>query len=257
MTMAAVVFFLPASIAAWSRFSGGVRMRPQNTGLIAGSHSDNCQSIHWLARPRACGSAGGNSCLRRYPDGWDCQAATRARYPVAFTNLEVLAAVASPHRSLRRWIPLALFLLALVAGGVLYQTTFDAIGRGSVIARAAATGDELWEAELTRDVFKGPALADGATSTATPPAPGGRRLPVVAPALRGAVPTVAPGKIQQACETAIDRRLGTLVLEKGQGSFVPNSLPTWRTIDTRPQEDPAFEVSLDILKEMLLRFPQP
>jgi Ca-activated chloride channel family protein len=40
----------------------------------------------------------------------------RARYAVAFTNLELLAAVAGTRRrSLRRWIPLALFLLALTA----------------------------------------------------------------------------------------------------------------------------------------------
>ncbi len=54
-----------------------------------------------------------------------------------------------------------------------------------------------------------------------------------------------------------DPRLSTLLLEKGQGSFVPNSLPTWRTIDSRPQEDPAFETSLQLLKEMLTRFVQP
>jgi Ca-activated chloride channel family protein len=40
----------------------------------------------------------------------------RARYAVAFTNLDLLASVAAQHRrSWRRWIPLALFLLALVA----------------------------------------------------------------------------------------------------------------------------------------------
>lgn len=54
-----------------------------------------------------------------------------------------------------------------------------------------------------------------------------------------------------------DRRGLTLLLEKGQGSFVPNSLPTWRTIDSRPQEDPAFETSLVLIKEMLTRFMQP
>jgi hypothetical protein len=55
----------------------------------------------------------------------------------------------------------------------------------------------------------------------------------------------------------IDRRVSTLLLEKGQGSFVPNSLPTWRTIDSRPQEDPTFETSLLLVKEMLTRFVQP
>lgn len=38
----------------------------------------------------------------------------RARYPLAFTNLDVLASVAaSRRRPLRRWVPLALLLLAL------------------------------------------------------------------------------------------------------------------------------------------------
>jgi Ca-activated chloride channel homolog len=38
----------------------------------------------------------------------------RARYAVAFTNIDVLAAVASQRRSTwRRWVPLALFVLAL------------------------------------------------------------------------------------------------------------------------------------------------
>jgi Ca-activated chloride channel family protein len=39
----------------------------------------------------------------------------RARYAVAFTNLDVLASVVATRRSWRRWIPLALFLLALAA----------------------------------------------------------------------------------------------------------------------------------------------
>jgi Ca-activated chloride channel homolog len=40
----------------------------------------------------------------------------RARYAVAFTNLDVLAAVAKTRpRAWRRWVPLALFLLALAA----------------------------------------------------------------------------------------------------------------------------------------------
>ena len=40
----------------------------------------------------------------------------RARYAVAFTNLDVLASVVAQHRRpWRRWIPLALFLLALAA----------------------------------------------------------------------------------------------------------------------------------------------
>jgi Ca-activated chloride channel homolog len=39
----------------------------------------------------------------------------RSRYAVAFTNLDLLASVAPKRRSLRRWVPLALFLLALAA----------------------------------------------------------------------------------------------------------------------------------------------
>ena len=39
----------------------------------------------------------------------------RAKYAVAFTNLDVLASVVSPRRRARRWIPLVLFLLALAA----------------------------------------------------------------------------------------------------------------------------------------------
>ena len=37
----------------------------------------------------------------------------RARYPVSFTNLDVLASVASRRRSWLRWVPLALLLLAV------------------------------------------------------------------------------------------------------------------------------------------------
>jgi Ca-activated chloride channel homolog len=39
----------------------------------------------------------------------------RARYAVAFTNLDVLASVATSRRTWKRWLPLALFLLALAA----------------------------------------------------------------------------------------------------------------------------------------------
>jgi Ca-activated chloride channel family protein len=39
----------------------------------------------------------------------------RSRYAVAFTNLDLLASVAAKQRSWRRWVPLALFLLALAA----------------------------------------------------------------------------------------------------------------------------------------------
>jgi Ca-activated chloride channel homolog len=39
----------------------------------------------------------------------------RAQYAVAFTNLDVLASVASPRRRPLRWLPLVLFLIALAA----------------------------------------------------------------------------------------------------------------------------------------------
>lgn len=39
----------------------------------------------------------------------------RARYPVAFTNLELLAGVAQQRRSRKRWIPLLFLLLALAS----------------------------------------------------------------------------------------------------------------------------------------------
>jgi Ca-activated chloride channel family protein len=39
----------------------------------------------------------------------------RAKYAVAFTNLDVLASVASPRRRPLRWVPLVLFLVALAA----------------------------------------------------------------------------------------------------------------------------------------------
>ena len=39
----------------------------------------------------------------------------RARYPLTFTNLELLAGVVEQRRSWRRWIPLALLLLALTS----------------------------------------------------------------------------------------------------------------------------------------------
>lgn len=42
----------------------------------------------------------------------------RMRYAIAFTNLEVLASVVEPRRAWRRWVPAALFLLALAATGV-------------------------------------------------------------------------------------------------------------------------------------------
>jgi len=40
----------------------------------------------------------------------------RARYPVAFTNLELLAGLVSSRRARRRWVPLGFLLLALTLG---------------------------------------------------------------------------------------------------------------------------------------------
>jgi Ca-activated chloride channel family protein len=42
----------------------------------------------------------------------------RARYAVTFTNLDLLASVVEQRTSIRRWVPLALFLLALTAAAV-------------------------------------------------------------------------------------------------------------------------------------------
>lgn len=42
----------------------------------------------------------------------------RSRYAVAFTNLDLLAAVSAPRRAWRGWVPLAFFLLALASAGV-------------------------------------------------------------------------------------------------------------------------------------------
>ena len=50
--MLAMVLSCEALIAAMSRLSSGVRIRPQKAGVIAGPTTDNCQSIHWLARAR-------------------------------------------------------------------------------------------------------------------------------------------------------------------------------------------------------------
>src|ERR1700741_5103849 len=58
IVMAAMHLTLPASIAAWSRFSGGVRISPQNTGVSGGCATVSCQSIQLLARARERGSAG-------------------------------------------------------------------------------------------------------------------------------------------------------------------------------------------------------
>lgn len=57
----------------------------------------------------------------------------RARYAVAFTNLDVLAAVTTAKRSTwRRWVPLALFLLALAFAGT-------ALGRPNATVSTASS----------------------------------------------------------------------------------------------------------------------
>jgi len=50
------------------------------------------------------------------------------------------------------------------------------------------------------------------------------------------------------------RQTGVLSLEKGQGSFVPNSQPTWKLLESRNQPDPSFEASLDLVPGLLTRF---
>jgi Ca-activated chloride channel family protein len=41
----------------------------------------------------------------------------RARYPVTFTNLDLLAGLVEQHRSWRRWVPIGFLLLALACAG--------------------------------------------------------------------------------------------------------------------------------------------
>ena len=53
---------------------------------------------------------------------------------------------------------------------------------------------------------------------------------------------------------SFDRRDSTLLLEKGQGSFVPNSQPTWRKLDSREVPEPTFESCAVAISEMLRRF---
>ena len=48
-------------------FSGGVRIRPQNTGVIAGAITDSCQSIHIWARARTFRSAGSSTRAECFP----------------------------------------------------------------------------------------------------------------------------------------------------------------------------------------------
>src|SRR5260370_33617389 len=56
IVLAAVVFLRDSSIWALSRFSGGVRIRPQNRPWIAGAHTESGQPTQLLAPPRLSGS---------------------------------------------------------------------------------------------------------------------------------------------------------------------------------------------------------
>ena len=51
-----------------------------------------------------------------------------------------------------------------------------------------------------------------------------------------------------------DPALGTLLLDKGQGSFNMNALPGWRSIDSRPLAGTSFPEALEALRSMLERF---
>ena len=54
-----------------------------------------------------------------------------------------------------------------------------------------------------------------------------------------------------------DRRTELMQLERSLGSFVPNSQPGWRMLDSRPQPEPDFDIAFKLVKEMLGRFGQP
>ena len=56
--IAAVDAPFPPSMACGSRLSGGVRINPQKTGVIAGLATESCQSIHFCAPARPCRSPG-------------------------------------------------------------------------------------------------------------------------------------------------------------------------------------------------------
>jgi hypothetical protein len=53
---------------------------------------------------------------------------------------------------------------------------------------------------------------------------------------------------------SFNRPTGVLSLEKGQGSFVPNSQPTWKLLETRTQTDQSFEACLESVVALLARF---
>lgn len=51
-----------------------------------------------------------------------------------------------------------------------------------------------------------------------------------------------------------DRRASTLNFERGQGSFVPNSPGTWRSLEKREPQDTTLETALEVVTELLERF---
>jgi hypothetical protein len=53
---------------------------------------------------------------------------------------------------------------------------------------------------------------------------------------------------------SFNRQTGLLNLEKGQGSFVPNSQPTWKLLESRNQPDPSFEAAIEAVSALLTRF---
>ncbi len=53
---------------------------------------------------------------------------------------------------------------------------------------------------------------------------------------------------------SFQRQTGVLSLEKGQGSFVPNSQPTWKLLESRNLIDPTFEAALESIGGLLGRF---
>jgi hypothetical protein len=53
---------------------------------------------------------------------------------------------------------------------------------------------------------------------------------------------------------SFDRKSGKLLLEKGQGSFVPNSQPTWRVLESQEHVDASFESFTQVIDGMLARF---
>lgn len=54
-----------------------------------------------------------------------------------------------------------------------------------------------------------------------------------------------------------DRVTETVTLDRSIGSFIPNSQSTWRSLDSRPSQEPEFEAVLHVVKDILKRFVQP